>query len=81
MIIEYENLHKVNQPFFDDFKHSFDGVLQSGWFILGNCLKKFESDFAEYNGVGYCAGVASGLDALSLSIICGITSDESLAGR
>jgi dTDP-4-amino-4,6-dideoxygalactose transaminase len=69
MIIEYENLHKLNLPFFDKFKESFEDVLQSGWFILGNNVKKFESDFAEYNNVKYCSGVASGLDALTLSLM------------
>ena len=69
MIVEYENLNKVNQPFFDRFKRAFEDVLQSGWFILGNNVKKFESEFAEYNNTKYCSGVASGLDALSISIM------------
>lgn len=69
MIIEYENLKKVNKPFFDQFRKAFDDVLQSGWFILGENVKRFESDFAKFNNVEYCAGVASGLDALSLSIM------------
>jgi dTDP-4-amino-4,6-dideoxygalactose transaminase len=69
MIIEYEDLSRVNQPWFDNFKQAFDQVLLSGWFILGNNVKQFESDFAGYNCVKYCSGVASGLDALTLSIL------------
>ena len=69
MIIEYENLFKVNQPYFDKYRLKFDEVLQSGWFILGNNVKKFESDFASYNNLEYCTGVASGLDALTLSLM------------
>jgi dTDP-4-amino-4,6-dideoxygalactose transaminase len=69
MIIEYENLYKLNLPYFDKFKETFEDVLRSGWFILGNNVKKFESDFAEYNNVKYCSGVASGLDALTLSLM------------
>ena len=68
MMIEYENLTKVNQPFFDKFKRAFKDVLESGWFILGESVEKFEKEFAAYNNVKYCAGVASGLDALILSI-------------
>jgi dTDP-4-amino-4,6-dideoxygalactose transaminase len=69
MIIEYENLYKVNQPYFDKYRQKFEEVLQSGWFILGNNVKKFESDFAVYNDLKYCSGVASGLDALTISLL------------
>ena len=69
MIIEYENLHKVNKPFFDYFRQAFDNVMHYGWFILGENVKRFESEFALYNNVGFCAGVASGFDALTLSIL------------
>ncbi len=67
-MIDYENLNKVNQPYFDQFKKAFNDVLESGWFILGNQVEQFETEFAQYNKVGYCIGVASGLDALILSI-------------
>ena len=39
-------------------------VLRSGWYILGDEVKKFEEEFAEYIGSNYCIGLASGLDAL-----------------
>lgn len=68
MVIEYENLKKVNQPFFEDFKKSFSETLNTGWYILGNNVQKFEEEFAEYIGSKYCIGVASGLDALTLSL-------------
>ncbi len=41
-------------------------VLDSGWFILGEEVKKFEAAFAEYCNVTHCIGVANGLDALFL---------------
>lgn len=69
MKIEYENLSKVNQPYTEEFRQAFEEVLRSGWFILGEKVKHFESEFAAYNNVKYCAGVASGLDALTLSLI------------
>jgi dTDP-4-amino-4,6-dideoxygalactose transaminase len=68
MMIEYENLGGVNKPYSKEFKKAFTEVLDSGWFILGKNVEKFEREFAEYINVGYCAGVASGLDALILSI-------------
>ncbi|MBA7548084.1 dTDP-3-amino-3,6-dideoxy-alpha-D-galactopyranose transaminase [subsurface metagenome] len=69
MIIEYENLFRTNEMFFDEFKETFDKVLNSGWFILGQEVETFEKEFADYNEVDYCIGVASGLDALTLSIL------------
>jgi dTDP-4-amino-4,6-dideoxygalactose transaminase len=67
-MIEFENLAKLNQPFFEDYKKSFATTLESGWFILGNNVKKFEEEFAAYCGNKYSYGVASGLDALILSL-------------
>ncbi len=67
-MIEYENLKKVNEKFFDEYKKAFEDVLTSGWYILGENVKKFEEEFAKYLGVKHCIGVASGLDALILAI-------------
>lgn len=39
-------------------------VLRSGWYVLGSQVQEFEEKFAAYTGASYCAGVASGLDAL-----------------
>jgi len=40
--------------------------MQSGFFILGNEVSTFESEFAEYCQTKYCVGVANGLEALFL---------------
>ena len=39
-------------------------VLRSGWYVLGNEVKSFEQEFADYISAKYCVGLASGLDAL-----------------
>ena len=67
-MIEYENLREVNKTFFDEYQKKFRDVLESGWFILGNHVKEFEKSFALYTGSRFCAGVASGLDALILAL-------------
>jgi dTDP-4-amino-4,6-dideoxygalactose transaminase len=67
-MIEYENLKKVNQDLFFEYKETFANVLESGWYILGSATKDFELGFSKYNGSGFCAGVANGLDALILSL-------------
>ena len=48
----------------DEFETKAMEVLRSGWYILGNELKYFESEFANYLGARHCIGLASGLDAL-----------------
>lgn len=67
--VEYENLYSVNKPFIKEFRFKFNEVLNSGWFILGKEVDLFEKEFSEYHNVKYCVGVASGLDALTLSIM------------
>jgi dTDP-4-amino-4,6-dideoxygalactose transaminase len=67
-MIEYENLRDSNELFFEDYIHSFGNVLNSGWFVLSSFVKKFEKEFADFNGNSFCVGVASGLDALILSL-------------
>jgi dTDP-4-amino-4,6-dideoxygalactose transaminase len=68
-MIEYENLKKVNQPYFEEFNKVFNQVLDSGWFVLGKNVVEFEQEFAQYNNVKYCVGLASGLDALTISLM------------
>lgn len=43
-------------------------VLESGWFILGPEVEKFEREMANYVGTKFAVGVASGTDALTLGL-------------
>src|ERR1700752_1937124 len=67
-MIEYENLNKLNKSLFEEYKLAFNEVLESGWYVLGNKVKDFEKQFAEYCNSRFCVGVANGLDALNLSL-------------
>ncbi len=67
-MIEYENLGKLNAPFFEEFEKSFKETLEGGWYILGNKVQAFETEFASYCNTKYCIGVANGLDALILAL-------------
>ncbi|MFB6457665.1 DegT/DnrJ/EryC1/StrS family aminotransferase [Chitinophaga sp. Hz27] len=67
-MIEYENLGKLNQPFFESYTSRFKDVLHSGWYILGNSVSTFEKEYAGFTNSRHCIGVASGLDALSLAL-------------
>lgn len=49
------------------------GVLDSGWYILGQEVSRFEERFAAYIGVDHGIGVASGTDALTIALAtCGV---------
>ena len=66
--IEYENLAKLNHPFFDEYQAAFKRVMEGGWYILGKEVQTFETAFAAYCGTAHCIGVANGLDALMLAL-------------
>jgi dTDP-4-amino-4,6-dideoxygalactose transaminase len=68
MIIEYENLANSNSQFISELEAAAKRVIRSGWYILGQEVSAFESEFASYVGAKHCIGVANGLDALTLSI-------------
>jgi dTDP-4-amino-4,6-dideoxygalactose transaminase len=65
-MIHFLNLKKINQPFEVAFQEKMKQFLEGGWYILGNEVKQFETDFAAYCGTRYCIGVGNGLDALVL---------------
>ncbi|MFY8096321.1 MAG: DegT/DnrJ/EryC1/StrS family aminotransferase [Flavobacterium sp.] len=67
--ILYENLNKLNKEFETEFHEKFNTFLTNGWYVLGNEVKTFEENFAQYCGAKYCVGVANGLDALQLGIV------------
>jgi dTDP-4-amino-4,6-dideoxygalactose transaminase len=67
-IIEYENLGKLNEPFFREYTKAISRVIKKGWYILGKEVSGFETEFSQYIGVKHTIGVASGLDALILSL-------------
>ncbi|UUC45480.1 DegT/DnrJ/EryC1/StrS family aminotransferase [Flavobacterium cerinum] len=66
MKIPFLDLKKLNKPYETRFKEKLESFLDSGWYILGNEVKTFESGFADYCGVKHCIGVGNGLDALTL---------------
>ncbi len=65
-MIPFLDLKEINLRNKQAFLKVVDEVLESGWFILGDKVKKFEDEFAQYCGTKYCIGVANGLDALIL---------------
>ena len=65
-MIHFLNLKKINQPFEAAFQKKMKQFLEGGWYVLGNEVKQFETEFANYCGTKHCIGVGNGLDALVL---------------
>lgn len=65
-MIKFLDLHLINQPYHETFLQKTTSVLEKGWYILGDEVKAFESEFAAYCGTKHCIGVGNGLDALVL---------------
>ncbi len=64
--IDFLPLKQINDAHQPNLDKAIDRVLASGWYLLGNEVKAFEQEYAEYIGTKHCIGVANGLDALRL---------------
>lgn len=67
-MIKFLDLQKINAQYTEELKIATSRVIDSGWYLLGNELKNFEVNLAQYIGVKHAIGVANGLDALRLII-------------
>jgi len=61
-MIKYLDLKRINLP----YEHAADEVLSSGWYLRGDCTRRFEQAYADYIGTRHCVGCGNGLDALTL---------------
>jgi dTDP-4-amino-4,6-dideoxygalactose transaminase len=52
----------------DDIDAGIARVLESGWYILGKEVARFEGEFAAWLGVKNVVGVANGTDAVNLAL-------------
>jgi dTDP-4-amino-4,6-dideoxygalactose transaminase len=66
MNIPFLNLKASYLELKDELDAAYQRVMQSGYYILGEEVEAFESEFADYCSVNFCVGVANGLEALHL---------------
>lgn len=64
--VPYVNIGLQTQVYKEEVMEEISKVLDSGWYILGPKVAKFEEDFARLCGTRYAVGVNSGTDALFL---------------
>ncbi|HEY6328545.1 MAG TPA: DegT/DnrJ/EryC1/StrS family aminotransferase [Blastocatellia bacterium] len=53
----------------DEIDSACRRVLEKGWFVLGDEVAAFESEFARYLGASHSVGVGSGTEALHLALL------------
>lgn len=67
------DLKRQYQSIRKEIDEAYARVMSGGNFILGTEVAAFEKEFAEYCGVSYAIGVASGTEALQLALMaCGV---------
>jgi dTDP-4-amino-4,6-dideoxygalactose transaminase len=66
LTVPFADLSRQHVPLAAELRTTFDRILDSNAFILGEEVARFERAFAEYCGVTHCVGVASGTAALAL---------------
>lgn len=65
-MIPFLDLKAINSQYRNDLVDACTRVIDSGWYIGGQELARFEQSFAYYCGTKHAIGVANGLDALIL---------------
>lgn len=74
------DLGRVNAPYTDELKRACERVIDSGRYIGGPEVEALEADMARLTGARYAVGVASGLDALRLTLAAWIELGEMAPG-
>ena len=65
-MIKFLDLQKINAQYASELKQVASEVVDSGWYLLGERVKQFEPELAEYIGIKNAIACANGLDALRL---------------
>ena len=65
-MIEFLNLKSLNAPYEKQFHQKFEQFLSAGYYILGQEVQQFETNYADYCGTTHAIGTGNGLDAIRL---------------
>jgi len=67
--VPFLDLVGLHKPLEEKFVEVFREAVQSGRFSGGPQVEGFEKEFAEFCGIKYCVGVASGTDAVRFALM------------
>jgi dTDP-4-amino-4,6-dideoxygalactose transaminase len=65
-MISFLDLKLINRQYSDELRQAANEVIESGWYLLGERVAKFENSLSNYIGAEHAIGVGNGLDALRL---------------
>ncbi|MFM8849959.1 MAG: DegT/DnrJ/EryC1/StrS family aminotransferase [Cytophagales bacterium] len=68
MQVPFYPLELVQRPIRGEIDRAIARVLDEGNFVLGEQVKLFEKEFADFVGVKHCITVGNGLDALTIAL-------------
>jgi len=68
MMISCANPKAQYLSYRNDINSAIQRVLDSGWYVLGEEVTRFEKEFAQFNTVSYAVGVGSGTEALHIAL-------------
>jgi dTDP-4-amino-4,6-dideoxygalactose transaminase len=68
MKIPFLNFGATHQPMKLEMMNAFEKVYDSNWFVLGEQVKSFETNYAAFNQVNHAVAVSNGLDALHIAL-------------
>ena len=60
------SLQETNTPYFEELKQAASEVIESGRYLLGERVARFEAELCRYLSCDYAVAVGNGLDALRL---------------
>jgi dTDP-4-amino-4,6-dideoxygalactose transaminase len=67
-MIPFNSFQSQNEQIRDEVLKAMSETFDSGWYILGERLKKFEKEFSHYSGIKHTLGVGNGLEAIKIAL-------------
>lgn len=68
MAVAFMDLARVHKPVSEELSQAFQSCIEKNDFVLGPAVQAFEANLARHLGVPHAIGVASGTDALLLTL-------------
>ncbi|RSK48402.1 DegT/DnrJ/EryC1/StrS family aminotransferase [Hymenobacter rigui] len=68
MKVPFLSFTPQNQAIRSQVLEAMSRVFDSQWYVLGEAVKQFEAEYAQFSTTTECIGVANGLDALHLAL-------------
>ena len=68
MNIPFYSFDPAHRSIREEVLQALAGCYDSNWYVLGEQVQQFETEYAQWNGIRHTVGVASGLDALHIAL-------------